>query len=818
MSRSKTTPGATKPTMKLLTIAISKIYVSNLRTARDYPAQKQEALNESVAQLGLLHPLLVRRRGSRYELLAGGARVEAAVAAGASRVRCQVLDDTTNDLVAEQAALEENLRRHGYSGAERMVAVSRLARIHKALYGKTRRGGDRRSQKAREASTKGAPRTFDQAAAKTIGCDRSTITRGRARAERLAPEALKALKEGRLTDTKADLLVALPVAVQAELLPAIVKASREEARDLVTERRLGASGAPSVEMGLKVLTSRATRADRAAHRLVEALGATERIVEIVKDAGASRAACGHLPETLDRLSQVAQRLLEALSPPGGVDVRSDGCLAAQGGVGVETEAASANPSEERPTTETKPSTTEPAGVEDPTGAVVAASQSGTLSSARELPPVDVSENRGVPRSWIPPRKSILALRKDAAGRRRAEANHKEGRDPCLTHAYAAVPPYALANADVVTEKLRKWLPEAMERVPALLSARAKANLHELRMQRVASTAEGTPGADSDEERSKTPRLPTRGEQEAVLSTCRWQRFAIALRGTVRPPDGMLAVELQQDLERLFRAVTLLFRTRHRDPCIGPTTCVVRPRVATGHRLILRGLYFGPKMYRDDLREAAENEDPGVSFRCPTGGASIDDTEHPLDDTPEKMITWLFDAGKQEGRFVAAFIEEAAHKTSRYGCFELLEEMVRQEIDGEQPKRKRGQRSSSSTTPATTTQAPEAPKEHSKVQRGGDPTRRQPTLLDRLRNKVPPCPTDDGPTILRRIKKRQDAVRSLRSRWLTLRVKDPEVNLACIEHDLHVTADALRPFDELACGVPEPALMRAFDAWLQKHGA
>ncbi len=30
-----------------------------------------------------------------------------------------------------------------------------------------------------------------------------------------------------------------------------------------------------------------------------------------------------------------------------------------------------------------------------------------------------------------------------------------------------------------------------------------------------------------------------------------------------------------------------------------------------------------KLYRNDLRETAENEDPGVSFRCPSGGASID---------------------------------------------------------------------------------------------------------------------------------------------------------------------------------------------------
>ena len=68
-----------------------------------------EELSRSIRDYGILNPLSVRLRGSRYELVAGERRLRAAKLAGLREVPCILLDVNMED--ASLIALIENLQR-----------------------------------------------------------------------------------------------------------------------------------------------------------------------------------------------------------------------------------------------------------------------------------------------------------------------------------------------------------------------------------------------------------------------------------------------------------------------------------------------------------------------------------------------------------------------------------------------------------------------------------------------------------------------------------------------------------------------------------
>jgi ParB family chromosome partitioning protein len=89
---------------------------------------EEASLNElacSLQEHGILQPLCVRPKGSRYELVFGMRRLKAAIRAGLSEVPCtiRVADDDTAFLLNAV----ENLHRRQLSGAERVRTIERLA-------------------------------------------------------------------------------------------------------------------------------------------------------------------------------------------------------------------------------------------------------------------------------------------------------------------------------------------------------------------------------------------------------------------------------------------------------------------------------------------------------------------------------------------------------------------------------------------------------------------------------------------------------------------------------------------------------------------
>ena len=96
------------------------------RDAGGFDLHKLHELAASIADQGILQPLLVRRAGERYELVAGERRLRAAKLAGLTEVPVNVMDDDTTDQSAELASLIENIQREDIHPLDEGAAYDRL--------------------------------------------------------------------------------------------------------------------------------------------------------------------------------------------------------------------------------------------------------------------------------------------------------------------------------------------------------------------------------------------------------------------------------------------------------------------------------------------------------------------------------------------------------------------------------------------------------------------------------------------------------------------------------------------------------------------
>jgi len=88
-----------------------------------------EALVASVKENGVLEPLLVRQKGERFEVMAGGRRMRAAQCAGLSDVPCVV--EVADDERAMDIHFIENFHRADLTEEEKRVSLGNYARIRK---------------------------------------------------------------------------------------------------------------------------------------------------------------------------------------------------------------------------------------------------------------------------------------------------------------------------------------------------------------------------------------------------------------------------------------------------------------------------------------------------------------------------------------------------------------------------------------------------------------------------------------------------------------------------------------------------------------
>src|SRR5436305_11984673 len=118
---------------------LSKITVDPAKNRRGNDTDLQDML-ESLAEVGLLHPILVLPPDDEghHQLLAGHRRLRAARRLGWEEVPARIV--TLDGLRAELAALAENLVRKPLPLGEELRAIARAKSIYEQLHPETKPG------------------------------------------------------------------------------------------------------------------------------------------------------------------------------------------------------------------------------------------------------------------------------------------------------------------------------------------------------------------------------------------------------------------------------------------------------------------------------------------------------------------------------------------------------------------------------------------------------------------------------------------------------------------------------------------------------
>jgi ParB family chromosome partitioning protein len=109
---------------ELLEVDIDLIDPNSAQPRTNFNEERLNDLAQSIRSNGIVQPLLVRRRGARYQLIAGERRWRAAQRAGLQRVPAVVRDIPDDKLL--ELALIENIQRQELNAIEEAHAYKRL--------------------------------------------------------------------------------------------------------------------------------------------------------------------------------------------------------------------------------------------------------------------------------------------------------------------------------------------------------------------------------------------------------------------------------------------------------------------------------------------------------------------------------------------------------------------------------------------------------------------------------------------------------------------------------------------------------------------
>ncbi|HEY2838304.1 MAG TPA: ParB/RepB/Spo0J family partition protein, partial [Pirellulales bacterium] len=98
-------------------VSVYEIDRNPFQPRRDFDENEINSLADSIQQHGMIQPIVVRRCGGRYQLVAGERRLRAATKAGLSHVTVQIRD--VDDRQANEMAIVENLQRKDLNALEK---------------------------------------------------------------------------------------------------------------------------------------------------------------------------------------------------------------------------------------------------------------------------------------------------------------------------------------------------------------------------------------------------------------------------------------------------------------------------------------------------------------------------------------------------------------------------------------------------------------------------------------------------------------------------------------------------------------------------
>lgn len=177
-------------------ISVDKIFPNTYQPRRFFNEEALGELSQSIKEHGIIQPITVRKRGEKFELVAGERRWRAARMASLEVVPCNIIEIT--DTESAEIALLENLQREDLNFIEEAEAYYNLINDHKF--------------------------TQDELA-KRMGKKQSTIA-NKLRLLKLSPKVREICLDNKLTERHARALLSLPnEELQLNIVDKVIKNS-----------------------------------------------------------------------------------------------------------------------------------------------------------------------------------------------------------------------------------------------------------------------------------------------------------------------------------------------------------------------------------------------------------------------------------------------------------------------------------------------------------------------------------------------------------------------------------------------------------------
>jgi len=106
-------------------VALDRIDTNPRQPRKHFDAERLQELSQSISEDGVLQPVVVRRRGDRFELIMGERRMQAAKLAGMTELPV-VVKDHVRDVDSLRLALVENIQRENLNPIEVGLAYKQL--------------------------------------------------------------------------------------------------------------------------------------------------------------------------------------------------------------------------------------------------------------------------------------------------------------------------------------------------------------------------------------------------------------------------------------------------------------------------------------------------------------------------------------------------------------------------------------------------------------------------------------------------------------------------------------------------------------------
>ena len=109
---------------KIINVSVEDILPNRFQPRLAFDEQELDSLSDSIKKYGVLQPIILRRIGNKYEIVAGERRYKATVQAGLKTIPSIIKE--TDDNTSAEIALLENLQRKNLSSIEEAQSFKKL--------------------------------------------------------------------------------------------------------------------------------------------------------------------------------------------------------------------------------------------------------------------------------------------------------------------------------------------------------------------------------------------------------------------------------------------------------------------------------------------------------------------------------------------------------------------------------------------------------------------------------------------------------------------------------------------------------------------